>query len=200
MPPLFTIGHSNHDLEAFLALLRQHAVGHLVDVRSSPYSAWATWFNREALAAALRAARVDYTFAGAELGARRSEAGIYRSGRASYTQIAALPAFRQGLARVLACAAEQPTALLCAEADPATCHRAVLVARELDLLAERPPLSHILGSGELETQRELGQRLVRMHRLQYDLFELTDEASLVARAFELQGQKIAHRREEEPAE
>ena len=35
---LFTVGHSNHEPEAFLALLRRYGVMAVADVRSSPYS------------------------------------------------------------------------------------------------------------------------------------------------------------------
>ena len=34
--PLFTIGHSNHSIERFLALLRPHGVEAVADVRSRP--------------------------------------------------------------------------------------------------------------------------------------------------------------------
>ena len=46
---LWTIGHSNHPLETFLALLRRHEIEVLVDVRSSPYSGYCPHFNTEQL-------------------------------------------------------------------------------------------------------------------------------------------------------
>jgi len=39
-PALYTIGHSNHPAEVFLALLRRHGIGRVLDVRSRPYSRW----------------------------------------------------------------------------------------------------------------------------------------------------------------
>lgn len=63
---LFTIGHSNHSLEKFLELLRQHGVE--VDIRSQPYSRYAPHFNRNALRKALAGARIRYSFLGEELG------------------------------------------------------------------------------------------------------------------------------------
>ena len=41
----FTIGHSNHSEQEFLALLRQHAIDVVADVRSQPYCGYATHFN-----------------------------------------------------------------------------------------------------------------------------------------------------------
>ena len=49
MNKLYTIGHSNHDLERFLHLLKMHAITAIADVRSSPYSKFNPQFNREVL-------------------------------------------------------------------------------------------------------------------------------------------------------
>ena len=38
MATIYTVGHSNHEPERFVALLRQHGIEQIVDVRSSPYS------------------------------------------------------------------------------------------------------------------------------------------------------------------
>ena len=46
---IYTIGHSNHTLEAFLSLLRLHRIEVLIDTRSAPYSRFAPQFNKDAL-------------------------------------------------------------------------------------------------------------------------------------------------------
>jgi uncharacterized protein (DUF488 family) len=51
---IYTIGHSKHPAERFIELLRQHDIGALADVRSTPFSRFNPQFNRERLAAALR--------------------------------------------------------------------------------------------------------------------------------------------------
>ena len=51
---IWTVGHSNHPIEHFLDLLSQHQITVLVDVRCSPYSRYATHFNKEALQGPLR--------------------------------------------------------------------------------------------------------------------------------------------------
>ena len=48
-PTIWTIGHSNHPLEAFLDLLATHRIDLLIDVRFSPYSRYASQFNRETI-------------------------------------------------------------------------------------------------------------------------------------------------------
>lgn len=53
-----TVGHSNHALEGFLAMLRRHRIAAVVDVRSVPYSRFSPHFGREALTAALEPAGI----------------------------------------------------------------------------------------------------------------------------------------------
>src|SRR3954468_6874258 len=70
---LLTIGHSTHALGEFLALLRGANVQAIADVRRFPGSRRHPHFGAEALAAALRAAAIDYPPV-AGLGGRRSVA------------------------------------------------------------------------------------------------------------------------------
>ena len=57
---VFTIGHSNHPSEKFRALLQQHSIEALMDVRSAPYSRFHPQFNRKQLEAAIPAAGIRY--------------------------------------------------------------------------------------------------------------------------------------------
>ena len=51
---LFTIGHSTHPLEPFLALLARHRIKALVDIRRFPGSRKFPQFNQSDLASALQ--------------------------------------------------------------------------------------------------------------------------------------------------
>src|SRR5438552_16394672 len=99
--PVFTVGHSNLEFTRFVALLNQHGIQALADVRSSPYSQYNPQFNRETLERALREEGISYVFLGQELGARRSERECYVNGRADYALIAQTTAFRLGLDRII---------------------------------------------------------------------------------------------------
>lgn len=57
---LFTIGHSNHLAGRFFALLRQHEIESLVDIRRFPSSRRLPHFNRPNLAEALEEHGVQY--------------------------------------------------------------------------------------------------------------------------------------------
>jgi len=73
MPPsVLTIGHSTHPLDRFLALLAQHGVEALADIRRFPGSRKFPQFNQDDLASALREAGIDYHWFEA-LGGRRGK-------------------------------------------------------------------------------------------------------------------------------
>ena len=55
--PVFTIGHSNLEIGKFVALLKQHGIQAIADVRSSPYSQYNPQFNRELLQKSCTGAR-----------------------------------------------------------------------------------------------------------------------------------------------
>jgi uncharacterized protein (DUF488 family) len=77
MSQFFTLGHSSHDLEVWLALLRRHAIEVVVDIRSSPYSKYAPQFDRELMQRSLEQAGLRYLFLGAELGGRPANPACY---------------------------------------------------------------------------------------------------------------------------
>ena len=156
--PIFTIGHSNHSLEGFLALLSQHRVTAVADVRSAPRSRFNPHFNRNTLSAALEARGIRYVYLGGELGGRPDDPALYdEDGRIRYERIAQTSGFRDAVARVAGGAANHRIALMCAEKEPLDCHRTHLVARALD--AEGVAVAHILADGEIERHAETMDRL-----------------------------------------
>jgi uncharacterized protein (DUF488 family) len=188
---LLTVGHSNHPLERLLALLGPHGVRVVADVRSAPYSRRHPQFSREPFARSLAEAGLRYVFLGDALGARPEEPDLRDAqGRADFARIAATPRFRAGLDRVRHEAARERVALLCAERDPADCHRTLLVGRHL----RRDPslrILHLRADGELETQDQVEERLVRRAGLaQAELFG--GPADPVEHAYEVLGRRIAH--------
>jgi hypothetical protein len=81
-------------------------------------------------------------------------------------------------------------ALMCTEKDPLTCHRTILVCRELRRRGVK--ISHILADGSLETHEALEERLrAEMKLNQPSLFETSEE--LLEQAYEKQGLRIAYK-------
>jgi uncharacterized protein (DUF488 family) len=154
--PLYSIGHSNHPLDAFLDLLRRHGIEVLVDVRSAPYSRYVPHFNPANLKTALKEAGFQYIYMGKELGGRPDGAEFYDAdGHVRYDRLAESPLFLAGLDRLISGAERYRVAMMCSEENPTDCHRRLLITR---VLAGRGlPVQHIRGDGRIETEAELAE-------------------------------------------
>lgn len=202
--PIFTIGHSNMDAAAFVKLLQQHKIQTIADVRSSPYSQYTPQFNREMLQATLKQNGIGYVFLGDELGARRSEREVYENGQAVYERIATTTLFKSGLERVLSGAQKFRIALMCAEKDPLTCHRTILVCRNLKRAAELHSagsgggieIQHIHSDGHLESHADAEKRLLVTLKFPAEDF-FRSQQEILDEAYALQGKKIAFTEESE---
>ena len=185
---VLTIGHSNHALETFVALLRQHGVTTLADVRSAPYSRFNPHFNRKALDAALNARGVVYLFLGRALGGRPEDPSCYEEGRVRYDRVARTPLFREGLERVVGHAKDERIALMCAEKEPLDCHRTLLVGRSLE--AQGVAVAHIHADGSLEPHDAAMDRLLDSLKLpREDLLHSRQE--LIEEALALKARRLA---------
>lgn len=154
--PVYTIGHSNHSLDTFIALLKGAGVSIVADVRSRPVSRFVPHFSRNAFQAALAQHGIAYLYLGRELGGRPDDPALLRNGRPDYAAMARTPVFAEGLARVIDESANGRVALLCAERDPLDCHRFLLIGREL--AARGIGVAHILSTGEVESHADAERR------------------------------------------
>jgi uncharacterized protein (DUF488 family) len=149
MTTLYTVGHSRHSADRFAELLLAQQIALLADVRSHPVSRWAPQFGKDALPRMLAAHSLDYVFLGRELGGRPAGAELYGpDGRLDYARRAGAPDFQAGIERLAELARARRTAILCAEEDPARCHRRLLVAPALQRLGF--DIVHLRGDGRLE--------------------------------------------------
>lgn len=188
-PTIYTIGHSNHSAETFLQLLLQHGINAIADVRSVPYSRYNPQFGRERLAAYLKQHQLAYVFLGQELGAIRDEPQAYRDGNIDFDRVRQLPAFLHGVQRLLQGAQKWKIAMLCAEKDPLTCHRGLLISPQLQQAVQ---VTHILSDGSLETHAQAERRLLDECGLDgEDLFRSTEEMIAEAYAVRAAGFKVA---------
>lgn len=186
---IFSIGHSNHSVEVFLDLLRQHGITALADVRSTPYSRFQPQFNKDALERSLKAEGIKYVFLGKELGARSDDRSCYQNGRVRYPLLAKTALFRKGLERVMTGAQNFRIAIMCAEKEPLECHRTLLVSRALE--AEGVAVKHILADGRLEYHADAMFRLIDVVGLKReDMFRTQEE--ILAEALAMQEEKVAY--------
>lgn len=188
---IFTIGHSNHPLEKFLGLLKQHDIQAVADVRSSPYSRRHPQYNRDNLQAALSEAGIQYVFLGRELGARSEDPACYVDGKVQYDWLAKTDLFTSGIGRLLEGLKTYRIALMCAEREPLNCHRTLLVSRALERRGVE--IMHILTDGALEAHADTMRRLAAELGLSGgDLF--SDTGEMIDMAYASQADKIAYRR------
>ncbi len=151
---IYTVGHSTRSLEEFLALLREHGVECLVDVRSIPRSGRYPHFNGDALAAALEKAGIAYRHMvglgghrGRVKGAPSRNTFWREEGFRNFADYAEGPAFAGALGELRGLAREKRVAIMCAEAVWWRCHRRIISDY---LLAAGEEVRHILGPGHSE--------------------------------------------------
>lgn len=194
---VYTIGHSTHSTEKLIELLAGHDVTAVADVRSQPYSRINPQFNRESLRADLKTAGIVYVFLGRELGARSDDRSCYVEGKVQYDLLARTALFQEGLRRLAQGIRNHRIALMCAEKDPLTCHRAILVCRHLAGLGIGA--QHILEDGQLESHDDaLTRLLAELGIAERDLFRSRDES--IVEAYSRRGQQIAYAEKEPTSE
>ncbi|MBX3498702.1 MAG: DUF488 domain-containing protein [Alphaproteobacteria bacterium] len=183
---IFTIGHSNHPIERFVALLRDAGVTLLADVRSTPYSRRVPHFNRERLRDTLKAAGIDYRHLGGALG------GKPQGGERDYIAMARTPAFIAALDAVMEESSRQPLALMCAEREPLDCHRTILVSRHL--ATRGADIVHLLADGGRAAHADIEAHLVAWYeRRAGPLLAERDPARRLAAAYDERGAAMTGR-------
>ena len=160
---IYTIGHSTRGLDEFTALLEEHGIARLADIRRYPGSRRYPHFSGESLQQTLPSRGIAYEHFDS-LGGRRkasagSENGAWNNDQfRGYADHMATDEFRSAVARLLA--DERSTAVMCAEAVPWRCHRNLLSD---DLLRRGVEVIHIIGAGSAQLHA-----LSKMARLKPD--------------------------------
>jgi uncharacterized protein (DUF488 family) len=128
------VGHGARSAVAFVFLLRESGIHVLVDVRSYPVSRRHPHFSRPSLSRALAAAGITYEWQGEALG------GMRKGGYAAHMETPLFIASAQALMHP-----SQATCIMCAETDPADCHRSHIADW---LVAHGERVMHLIAPGE----------------------------------------------------
>jgi uncharacterized protein (DUF488 family) len=152
---IFTIGHSTHELDAFVALLDEHGIGAVTDVRTVPRSRRVPHFNAESLEVALGSAGFDYAHIPGIGGLRKPapdsvNMGWQHEGFRGFADHMATPEFERTLGELVDRASTRRTAVMCAEGLWWRCHRR-LISDALTVRGVR--VGHVLPDGKLEDHR-----------------------------------------------
>ena len=148
---VFTIGHSTHTLDEFVALLRGHAIACVADVRAYPGSRRLPHFNRESLRVELPENGIAYEHLPALGGRRRPRpdspnTGWENASFRAYADHLGSDEFAEGLAALRQIAEARATAIMCAEALWWRCHRRLVSDA---LLVRGHCVLHVAASGAL---------------------------------------------------
>ena len=145
---VFTIGHSNHTWKTFSGLLEAHGVQVLVDTRTAPVSRWAPFADGRRLPGLLEGKGIRYVFMGKELG-----------GKPDYRLMAQSPSFQRGIEALVGLTSDATVALMCAEEEPAKCHRTRLLGPAL--ARHGVGQVHIRGDSSLQSNEAIQGRTFR---------------------------------------
>jgi ATP-dependent DNA helicase RecQ len=202
LPMIYTIGYAGLAIERFIEILKAKGIEAVADLRSQPYSKREPAYSRDPLKAFLESAGLLYVFLGKELGARREESECYLDGIARYDLIEQIPAFADGLGRLRKGAGTYRIALLCAEKDPLTCHRAILVGRLL--AAEGYPMTHLSADGSEEDQESLETRLMQEEgkasgEIDFESGNLKPRDQMLGECYTARAENMAYREKPEDA-
>lgn len=128
---IFTIGHSTHPIDDFIAILKHYQITELVDIRTIPKSRHNPQFNGPDLAHVLRNHHIGYRHQKNLGGLRHTHADspnmAWRNasfrGFADYMQT---DEFKEGIKELIELTHTKTVAIMCAEAVPWRCHRSLI--------------------------------------------------------------------------
>jgi len=114
---VFTIGYGGRRFDDFVALLQQHGISLVVDIRRFPRSKMPE-YNKESIEAKLPQFGISYIWIGETLG------GLRRGGYPKYMES---DDYQAGITKLLELAEQGNIVLMCKERTDAACHRRYIV-------------------------------------------------------------------------
>jgi uncharacterized protein (DUF488 family) len=128
---VWTVGHSRHTFEDFVAILKSFQIQSVADVRRFAVSKRFPHFSQMQLFKSLAVLGIEYEDFG-DLGGRRrplpdSPNSLWRNESfRGYADFMLTPKFQENIDRLMAVASARRTAIMCAEALWWRCHRALI--------------------------------------------------------------------------
>lgn len=191
---LFTIGYATKHISDFISQLKFLEVTALVDVRSVPFSGTFREYNQNSLADELKKHNIHYIHLGDELGPRSTNPSHYNSSnQVQFDRLCESPLFKSGMDRIKSGLDRgYNIAMMCAEKDPGTCHRSLLISEAfLDQMIIE--VQHICFNGEIEPHKALQERIAELNKIPLnDMFRSRDEC--IQQAIAIQSDKYAYKK------
>lgn len=195
MKQIHSIGHSIYEIEDFISLLKKNSINTIVDVRSTPYSKFASQYNRETLKYYLKENKICYIFMGDLLGARyEDESLLFDDGKVNFKKVQEIKSFQDGITRLdKGITKGYNISLMCSEKEAFDCHRFGLVSEFLT--KNSIDVNHIYPD-KVVSQKILEQQLLKKYNKKLpkaDLFnpDITENLQIQL-AYELRNRDIAY--------
>jgi len=151
---IYTVGHSNIQISEFIGLIKAFKIEVLVDVRSWPYSKYATQFNKNEIHQSLSVNNITYLYMGNLVGGKPQEREFYdNEGYVKYDRLSASPSFQTGISRLMKGIGFYRIVLMCSEEDPTYCHRRLLIGRVLN--EQGIEVLYIRKEGIVQTEKDM---------------------------------------------
>ncbi|AYQ56966.1 hypothetical protein THERMOT_2317 [Bathymodiolus thermophilus thioautotrophic gill symbiont] len=195
MKQLHTVGHSIYEIEDFISLLKKNSINTIVDVRSTPYSKFASQYNREALKRYFKKNKIYYIFMGDLLGARYEDKSLlFDDGKVDFKKVQETKSFQDGITRLdKGITKGYNISLMCSEKEAFDCHRFGLVSEFLT--KNSIEVNHIYPD-KVVSQKILEQQLLKKYNKKLpkvDLFnsDITEDLQMKL-AYKLRNKDIAY--------
>lgn len=162
-PKIYTIGHSTHEIDYFLQLLKEYDVNCIIDVRSVPASSYNPQYNQEPLKNYLKNHSIAYLHFAEEFGARYGDPDLLdEEGKVDFEKVRNSWSFKTGLERVWEGVEKNFTiSLMCSESEPLDCHRFSMVSKAL--VKEGFDVKHIMKDKSLLSNADLEKKLLKKY-------------------------------------
>ena len=171
---IFTIGHSTHPLDEFVAILKSFSIALVADIRNFPGSKRFPHFNKESLEMSLQKNGIGYVHF-KDLGGRKKPVADSINTRwrntafRGYADYMETDAFKKSVSLLQEMARKDSVAYMCAEAVWWSCHRA-LVSDYLKIRGWK--VMHIMGIGKADEHPFTSAARIVDGQLRYDELEL----------------------------
>jgi|TARA_Y100000310_G_scaffold343990_1_gene454403 uncharacterized protein (DUF488 family) len=155
---IYTVGHSNHNIEKFIGLLKANGIESIIELRSVPKSKYSPHFNKPNLTYELSRNGIRYLDMGKYLGGRPDDKTVLNiENKIEEDLIEKKEWYLNSIMRLINLSKESKVAIMCSEENPNNCHRGYIITHTL--LKKGEEVSHIRGSGKIQFAQRIPKQM-----------------------------------------
>ena len=193
MKEIYTVGHSIYEADDFVQLLKNNNINTIVDVRSTPYSKFASQYNKESLHQHLKQNGICYIFMGDMLGARYEDKDLlFKDGSVNFKKVQDTKIFQDGITRLdKGITKGYNISLMCSEKEAFDCHRFGLISEYISKNLTDVEIKHIYPD-KILSQKDLENQLIKKYHKRIDYLGLETDKTPLEQAYTLRNKDIAY--------